>query len=1160
MPSFSLVPPRARSQSARWLTQTLLWGGTAAVLLSTAAHAQDDQLLKRAVLDAATFSPGPTSGTRIGEGSVNGQPVPFVDQQPVQGISAILANDNGTFWVMSDNGFGSFENSADYLLRVYLIKPRFEKKGGGKGDIKVLKYITLHDPDQHIPFAITNAFSDERLLTGADFDIESIQRDRDGTLWFGDEFGPFLLHTDAQGKVLEAPIALPDFANEGQDVRAPQNPYLEEASAGRIMNAMYAHAKRFGNERVPVMSPWYVMIDDQDPTTFDPSRETPPAGLPAASSDIFNVSSLQSAGYPVVAWTVNDSASMQKLMQQGVNGIISDNPALLWEMVSQYDGNGDGQPDFLDEEGLLDVHLFDAQGHRGGRNLRPENTLPAMEAALDYLMTTLETDCGITADGVPILDHDPHIESAKARKADGTPYTYEDEVLVKDLTLAEIQTTFIADQLLAGRPDQTNDLTLSPVSVAFASAKGLMSPYVMPSLAQLFEFVDYYVYYYHYGPGSSSPNAALRWKNAARVRFNIETKTNPRTDTDNRGDVFAERTIATEPFAKAVADVIMAHGLEERADIQSFDFNTLLVVHAYAPAIRTVCLFGDFPKVGDSGDGTNLQDQDGTNTPWLGGLYWPYRQTKRDHPVRAQGSGGFEGMAYDPWAKRLLPLLEKPLIGDDPRQLLIHEFDLPSKSYTGVQYRYPLHPRGAAIGDFILFNPKRGLIIERDGSQGNLEGFKQVYEIELFDDGALVGKKDAVDLLDLRDPHQISGPGLPGDVGLGERFAFPFVTIESVVVFNDKRIGILNDNNYPFSIGRHVGAGLPDDNEFIVLKLGEKLGKGHITAEPVFMLVDADTDADLMELKDGATLNLSTLPPHLTVRVEFPGLSFGSVVFSLNATPVQTENQAPYALAGDNNGDFAPFAFPYGTQVLTALPYSQPNGLGVAELPATVHFSVVPSQVSGFTLIDAATDQPLRTLHDGDVLDKADFTTQVFNVRVDTKADSVGSVGIRIYRDGTLVASRTENQCPYAVWSDAAGDYHPWSAEPGTYTLWAAPYAAADRQGTPGEAMQISYTVVDTLPTASTPRAQSAAHTAAPVDFQLLPNPTSGRVQVDYTSASASAVLEFLLYDATGRLLSRHAAVGALHQQLDLHDRPAGVYYAVLIHPAGRITRKVVLQ
>ena len=46
-----------------------------------------------------------------------------------------------------------------------------------------------------------------------------MRRHSAGGLWFGDEFGPFLLHTDATGRVLEAPIPLPD-------VKSPENPTL----------------------------------------------------------------------------------------------------------------------------------------------------------------------------------------------------------------------------------------------------------------------------------------------------------------------------------------------------------------------------------------------------------------------------------------------------------------------------------------------------------------------------------------------------------------------------------------------------------------------------------------------------------------------------------------------------------------------------------------------------------------------------------------------------------------------------------------------------------------------------------------------------------------------------------------------------------------------
>jgi glycerophosphoryl diester phosphodiesterase len=30
---------------------------------------------------------------------------------------------------------------------------------------------------------------------------------------------------------------------------------------------------------------------------------------------------------------------------------------------------------------------------------------------------------------------------------------------------------------------------------------------------------------------------------------------------------------------------------------------------------------------------------------------------------------------------------------------------------------------------------------------------------------------------------------------------------------------VLNDNNYPFSVGRHLGSGAPDDTELIVIQL-----------------------------------------------------------------------------------------------------------------------------------------------------------------------------------------------------------------------------------------------------------------------------------------------------------------------------------------------------
>ncbi|WP_328502666.1 esterase-like activity of phytase family protein [Streptomyces sp. NBC_00457] len=164
-----------------------------------------------ASLPAETYVPGSEpSGAAIGAGPFNGIAAPFAGQ-PVQGFSGIVNRHDGTYDVLSDNGYGNKANSADFLLRVHRVKPDTRT-----GKVKVLGGFNLTDPYHKVPFALTRA---DRTLTGADFDVESIVRAYDGTYWMGDEFGPFLLHFSRTGKLLEAPISL-------KGVQAPENPYL----------------------------------------------------------------------------------------------------------------------------------------------------------------------------------------------------------------------------------------------------------------------------------------------------------------------------------------------------------------------------------------------------------------------------------------------------------------------------------------------------------------------------------------------------------------------------------------------------------------------------------------------------------------------------------------------------------------------------------------------------------------------------------------------------------------------------------------------------------------------------------------------------------------------------------------------------------------------
>ena len=86
----------------------------------------------------------------------------------------------------------------------------------------------------------------------------------------------------------------------------------------------------------------------------------------------------------------------------------------------------------------LQAQAFDLQSHRGGRGLRPENTLASFENAIRMGTTTLEMDIAITADGVPVISHDPALNPAITRDAKGEWLT-KHEPLIKSLTLAQVQ-------------------------------------------------------------------------------------------------------------------------------------------------------------------------------------------------------------------------------------------------------------------------------------------------------------------------------------------------------------------------------------------------------------------------------------------------------------------------------------------------------------------------------------------------------------------------------------------------------------------------------------------------------------------------------------------------------------------------------------------------
>jgi glycerophosphoryl diester phosphodiesterase len=372
--------------------------------------------------------------------------------------------------------------------------------------------------------------------------------------------------TSNQARLLAATITLFTTAIANPQQATMHDPYLG------LLTAANTHAKAHGAP-APTLSP-------VDATLLGPN--------PAV-----NVAKLQKAGFKIVPWTTNDPEKIRALINLRVDGIISDYPDRLQKVVAEEKA--------AHPEAAAYFRTFVVSAHRGGRGLRPENTLPSFENGLDHLATELETDTGVTTDHVSLIWHDQFLNPESCRRVDGKPYTLENRVYTRDISLAEAQSTFICDKLHPQFPEQKNDLALSPVAVAFAKHEHLISPYVPTHADQLMRFSRFYADYYRTGPGKSHPDAKARAANAAKVHFNLETKILPLPNdpagpppalANGHAEPTTNHTVDPQTFVTTLCGAITRNHMESQAEVQSFDFRTLILVEEQFPKIRTIYLTG----------------------------------------------------------------------------------------------------------------------------------------------------------------------------------------------------------------------------------------------------------------------------------------------------------------------------------------------------------------------------------------------------------------------------------------------------------------------------------------------------------------------------------------------------------------------------------------
>ncbi|NEU81987.1 esterase-like activity of phytase family protein [Nostoc sp. UIC 10630] len=761
------------------------------------------ELVGFASLPADTFSDGPASGAEI---SANGRTGPFPGQ-PIQGFSGVQFANSNSLYFLSDNGYGSKDNSEDFLLRINRLDPNFKGTENGDGSVKVLDYIQLSDPNNKVPFEIVNEGTTGRLLTGADFDVESFVFDKDGTIWVGEEFGPYLLHFDATGKLLEAPIATPDQFKT-LDGEAPKVIGHRGASGYRPEHTLesYKQAIERGADFIEpdlVVTKDGVLIARHEPAlavlnadgTVNFSNTTTDVYKHPEFADRKKTVSLD--GNTITGWFAEDFtlAEIKTLRAE--------------ERLPFRDHSFDGQFEIPTLTEIIDL-VKQVEADTGKKiGIYPETKHPTYLAdEATYVGTTDKVNQNISqllidtlkannfTDPSRIFIQSFEVGNLKELHDVIMPAAGVDIPLVQLLDASDID---INGKIIESQP---YDLKVSGDTRTYGD---LRTP---EGLAEVATYAD------GLGP----------WKRMIVSVKGTDANGDGKADDVNGDGAVNDADKTTLPPSTLIQDAhnagLQVHPYTFRAEDQylAADYKGKLELEIQQfYQLGVDALFSDFPDIADE-----VRDQLRDDLQY-NAVRSPQNPDvlSGDAFANLGGSKGFEGGAINASKTKLYMLLEGTVQGDTPSALRINEFDLASHKYTDKKLYYRLDNPANAIGDLAVINDNEYLVIERDNNQGATAKFKRIYKIDLSkaDSNGYVAKEEVADLLNIQDPNDLNGDGKT-------TFDFPFVTIENVLVVDKNTILVANDNNYPFSTGRPGNDPqnpVIDNNEILLLKLEKPL-------------------------------------------------------------------------------------------------------------------------------------------------------------------------------------------------------------------------------------------------------------------------------------------------------------------------------------------------